>query len=147
LSVSFQDLSELSTNVSNLNEKLTDNEIVYFEDVIRDYLRIISSVKEMLAARNEKLAIYQNQSKQLDLKKEKSKGKNEKDLEELANKTEQSKQEFNSISELCKTELTKMSTVKSIDFKQMLIKFVQTNLDSEIQKVDEWKSALKKLAE
>ncbi len=32
LSVAFQDLAELSNQVRQLNEKLTDNEAVYFED-------------------------------------------------------------------------------------------------------------------
>jgi len=144
LSVSFQDLSELSNQISQLNEKLTDSESIYFEDVVRDYLRILSSVKEMLAARSEKLAVYQNQSKQLDLKKDKVKGK---DLEDLSNKTEQSKAEFNSTSELCKTELTEMSNMKSKDFKQMITKFVQMNIDIEIQKLNEWKIALSKLTD
>jgi len=144
LSVGFQDLSELSNQVSILNEKLTDSESIYFEDVIRDYLRILSSVKEMLAARGEKLGVYQNQSKQLELKKDKLKSK---ELEELSNKTEQSKSEFNTISELCKSELADMADIKSKDFNKMICKFVQMNIDIEIQKLNEWKTALGKIVE
>jgi len=140
----FQDLSELSTQVSILNEKLTDSESIYFEDVLRDYLRILSSVKEMLAARSEKLGVYQNQSKQLELKKDKLKSKEQ---EELSNKTEQSKSEFNTISELCKSELSDMANIKSKDFNKMLCKFVQMNIDIEIQKLNEWKTALAKIVE
>jgi hypothetical protein len=71
VSNNFQKLSEISQQISTLDDKRINNEILFFEDSIRDYLRILSSVKEMLDARNEKLSIYQNYSKQYESKEEK----------------------------------------------------------------------------
>jgi len=70
-SQAFTGLAETGESLSTLDEKLVESETVNFEDVLKDYVRILSSIKEMLNARNEKLVLYQNASKQLESKKEK----------------------------------------------------------------------------
>jgi len=124
LSTSFQEISELCCSLTSLNEVLIKNETIQFEDTLRDYLRIISAVKEMLSARNEKLILYQNQSKQKE-EKNKISNKIEKDSKDIPSKTET---DFKAISDTCKEELSLMKAKKSEDFKKMLIDFVKMNL-------------------
>ena len=54
-----------------------DNEVVDFEERLRDYLRILGAVKEMLSVRSDKLALYQS----LEMKREKT--KNSREIEEV----------------------------------------------------------------
>jgi hypothetical protein len=57
-----------------------ESEAVDFEDRIRDYLRILGAVKEMLQVRSDKLALYQS----YETKREKS--KNSREIEEVKKK-------------------------------------------------------------
>lgn len=113
----------------------------------------------MLQARNEKLALYQNATKQLELKKEKfekMKGspKAEKEIEEVCfrisltkngqaeRRVTETQQEFNSISETCKSELQRFEEMKHRDLKRVLVKLTQINIDHGLQVVDGWKLLL-----
>jgi len=121
--------------------------LYFFEDAIRDYVRIIGAAKEMLQARNEKLTAYQNASKQLEVRKdklEKSKGsaKLSKEVEEAEKRMEETKTEFNNISDTCKDELLRFETQKAIEIKKILIKLTQTNINFGVQVIDQWKSFL-----
>jgi sorting nexin-1/2 len=150
VSNNFQKLSEISQQISTLDDKRINNEILFFEDSIRDYLRILSSVKEMLDARNEKLSIYQNYSKQYESKEEKYKKtknlqKNEKELEELKQKENHAKEEFEKISEVVKLELQKFEETKKEDFKIIFEKLSQINIDYQLQAIDQWKIFLNEL--
>jgi len=152
ISSSFNRLSDITTQITTLDEKLADDQTVFFEDSIRDYVRILGAVKEMLNARSEKLAIYQNMSKQLELKKEKfekTKGNNsvklEKDIEETEKRMEETRQEFNDISNTCKSELQQFETSKLQDIKNFLIKLTQININHDLLVIDQWKGFLQHL--
>lgn len=147
VSNSFGKLAEMSAQVSNLHESLVDNETVYFEDSIRDYVRIIGAAKEMLAVRNEKLVAYQNISKQLEDKKQKlakthGNTKLHKEIDDFEPKVDEAKAEFNAISEICKSELLRFESTKALEIKKILVKFTQTNINFGLQVMDQWKQFL-----
>jgi len=153
-SVSFNRLSEITTQITTLDEKLADDQTAFFEDVIRDYIRILGAVKEMLTARGEKLIVYQNATKQLEMKKDKfEKGKGvantkvEKEIEEAEKKMEETKEDFNNISNICKLELQRFESTKLQDIKNLLIKLTQININHDLLVIDQWKGLLHHLLE
>eukprot|EP01114_Cavostelium_apophysatum_P017147 TRINITY_DN5024_c0_g1_i1.p1 TRINITY_DN5024_c0_g1~~TRINITY_DN5024_c0_g1_i1.p1 ORF type:complete len:424 (+),score=125.78 TRINITY_DN5024_c0_g1_i1:1769-3040(+) len=147
ISNSFNKLAEISTSVSNLQEALVDNETVFFEDSIRDYVRIIGAAKEMLQARTDKLISYQSATKNLESKKEKQdqgKGnpKLSQEIEAAERRVEDTKAEFNTVSDICKSEIGRFERTKAIEIKRMLVKLTQTNINYELQIIDQWKKYL-----
>jgi len=138
ISNSFHQLSSISSQIVSLDQSLVDTETAFFEDSLRDYVRIIGAVKEMLNQRSESLYHYQNATKQLEKLKQATKIK-ERDLEEAEKKVEETKSDFLGISDSCKSELQRFEATKMIDFKRMLIRLTQANINFGLQVVDQWK--------
>jgi len=143
---SFGKLSEISTSLTPLNETLVEHETAFFEDALRDYVRIIGAVKEILHYRNDKLIQYQNATKNLDSKKEKfEKTRNSKlqvEIEQAEKKVEDTKAEFNNVSNIVKAEIQRFEVTKAKDIKHMLVKLTQANMNYGLQYVDQWKAFL-----
>jgi len=135
ISNSFNRLSEITTQITVLDEKLVDDQTTSFEDNIRDYIRILGAVKEMLNVRTEKLTLYQNVTKQLETKKEKfekvkaTSSKMEKEIEEAEKRMEETKEDFIKISNICKSELQRFESTKLQDIKNLLIKLTQIHIN------------------
>jgi len=151
-SASFKCLAELATSLVSLDEKRVDEETSFYEDSLRDYIRMLAAVKEMLSTRNEKLMLYQQHSKQVDLKKEKlekakgsSSAKLTREIEEGEKVVQDSKDNFDAISEICKQELQNFEKMKTQDFNKMLVRLTQININYEVQVLDHWKSLLSEL--
>jgi sorting nexin-1/2 len=151
LSNSFNRIHDITSQVTALDEKVADDQTAFFEDNIRDYIRVLGSVKEMLAVRGEKLFAYQNATKQLEMKKEKldkakpASIKSEKEIEEAEKRMEDAKEEFNKISEVCKSELQRFEATKLQDIKSLLIKLTQININHDLLVIDQWKGLLQHL--
>jgi len=101
----------------------------------------------MLSARTEKLVAYQNASKQVENKKEKlgrnkENSKVEKEIKEAEKRESETKQDFFNISNICKGELQRFEESKTQDFKYILVKFSQINVNFELQAADSWKNLL-----
>jgi len=144
---SFRKLAEVATSIVALEEKRYTEETTFLEDAIRDYIRLIGAVKEMLSARTEKLVAYQNASKQVENKKEKlgrnkENSKLEKEIKEAEKRESETKQDFFNISNICKGELQRFEESKTQDFKYILVKFSQINVNFELQAADSWKNLL-----
>jgi len=153
ISNSFNRLSEITTQITVLDEKLVDDQTTSFEDNIRDYIRILGAVKEMLNVRTEKLTLYQNVTKQLETKKEKfekvkaTSSKMEKEIEEAEKRMEETKEDFIKISNICKSELQRFESTKLQDIKNLLIKLTQIHINHDLLIIDQWKGFLHHLLE
>jgi len=62
-----------------------------------------------------------------------------KEIEDLGKRVEETKSDFNAISETCKAELQRFESTKAKDIKKMLVKLSQANLNFGVQYVDQWK--------
>jgi len=60
-------------------------------------------------------------------------------LKRQKKKVEETKSEFLGISDICKSELQRFEATKMIDFKRMLIRLTQANINFGLQVVDQWK--------
>eukprot|EP01118_Nematostelium_gracile_P019698 TRINITY_DN922_c0_g1_i3.p1 TRINITY_DN922_c0_g1~~TRINITY_DN922_c0_g1_i3.p1 ORF type:complete len:283 (+),score=76.89 TRINITY_DN922_c0_g1_i3:358-1206(+) len=153
VSASFNRLSDVMSQVVVLDERLANEETEQFEDHLRDHIRILGAVKEMLEGRTTKLATYQSMTKQLDLKKEKLsklKGANpkmEKEIEEYQARVEEAKNDFQQISELVKDELNRFEASKLQEFKNLLAKLCQININHGLVALDQWKRFMDHIAE
>lgn len=145
----FDRLSDMTSVLASLETQRADEEALYFEEPIKDYIRMLGAVKEMLQVRTDKLTHFQTLSKQLEQKKEKQEKKAnpkaEKEIEELQKKVSDAEEEFRKISDIAKSEVQRFESTKTRDFHNLLLKLNQIQLTSELQIVDQWKSALDNL--
>jgi len=69
----------------------------------------------------------------------------EKDIEETEKRMEETRQEFNDISNTCKSELQRFEESKLQDIKNFLIKLTQININHDLLVIDQWKGFLQHL--
>mmetsp|Transcript_22651 Transcript_22651/g.31533 ORF Transcript_22651/g.31533 Transcript_22651/m.31533 type:complete len:429 (+) Transcript_22651:73-1359(+) len=145
----FDRLSDMAAVLASLESQRADEEALYFEEPIKDYIRMLGAVKEMLQVRTDKLTHFQSLSKQLEQKKDKQEKKAnpkvEKEIEELQKKVSDAEDEFRKISDIAKAEIQRFESTKTRDFHNLLLKLNQIQLTSELQIVDQWKNALDNL--
>jgi len=72
LSSYWDRLAVTSNQISQLARELGDTQISSFEDNLKDYVRLIEAVKDMLNNRSHLLYVYQSMTKSLEQKKEKT---------------------------------------------------------------------------
>ena len=61
-------------------------------------------------------------------------------------KVDEAKLEFARISDITKAEIQAFEVMKMKDFKQIFVKYVQLNMDVELQTVNQWKQLLEHLS-
>jgi len=149
-STSFNRFADIITQASDLEERRMAEEVGVFEDSLRDYHRLLSAVKEMLSARQEKLNAYHSAFKSLETKKEKlekTKGnaKLEQDVTAAQELSGKSELEFNQVSAISRNELQQFEATKLKDIKALLIQYTQININFELQMADYWKSLMNDL--
>lgn len=148
LSTSFIRIGQITDHIKDLCEQLFRNETTHFEEALKDYLRVLGAVKEMLADRDEVLLEYQNASRSLDTKKEKmekdkarsSSTKSQKELDDAQKKVEDTKREYESISTQVRAELNVFDVTRAREIRRMISLLVQSNMENSLQVVDLWKS-------
>jgi hypothetical protein len=59
---------------------------------------------------------------------------------------EDAKLDFAKVSDICKAEIQAFELMKMKDFKQIFVKYVQLNMDIELQTVNQWKQLLEHLS-
>jgi len=149
-SSSFNRFADIITQGNELEEKRMQDETGVFEENLRDYLRVLVAVKEMLAVRQEKLNAFHNATKQVEQKKErveKSKGNAKFESEYTAAQLNFTKSEldFNEVSARARAELQHFEANKLKDIKALLVKYTQININYELQMADFWKILLSDL--
>jgi len=153
LSDSAQRLSEVNSQLMALHREYALSIKISFEDTLRDYIRVIGSVKTMLGYRLEKLASYQDALASLKSKKDRlEKIKREggqvpvalnHEIERIETTMERERETFESVSKSCRTELERFEKTKSREIHQAIFSFVQASLNCQLRATDLWKSFLK----
>jgi len=143
----FNHFADIITQANDLEEKRMSDETGVFEDSLKDYHRLLQAVKEMLAARQDKLTAYHNASKSLETKREKlEKTKGNAKLEQEVNAAQElftkTELEFNQVSAVSRAELQQFEATKLKDIKALLVQYTQININFELQMADFWKQLM-----
>jgi sorting nexin-1/2 len=144
ISDSFIRIAQVAENIHILDESLCKHEGMYFEDALRDYIRTLGAVKDMLADRDVVLLEYQNATRNLETKRDrKTKVKNiEREVEDAMKRVDETKREYEQISRVCRQELEIFDTTRAREIKRMMGLLVQVNLEHSLQVVDLWKTLI-----
>jgi len=155
LADAFDGLSTLHSQLQPLDRELAQESKTAFEDVLRDYSRMISSAKDMLAYRSEKLGLYQEsiiiaKTKKDRYEKLKETSANppptlESEIQRCERQSQAEKELFEATSKNCKSELEKFELSKTKELFQALSCLVQANINYEVRVANLWKSYLSKL--
>ncbi|KAM9971697.1 hypothetical protein ACTFIW_011680 [Dictyostelium discoideum] len=145
----YQRLTEVENNIRQGMEDLSNNEQGYFEEGIRDYLRAISSVKELLNDRLDALMSMQNNERNVAAKKEKAakttgaKAANmQKEVDDAVRKLTEATTEYEKISASARLELTKFDEKRAYEMKRILNYVIRLNLDHFLKSSDCWRELL-----
>eukprot|EP00026_Physarum_polycephalum_P006569 Phypoly_transcript_06617.p1 GENE.Phypoly_transcript_06617~~Phypoly_transcript_06617.p1 ORF type:complete len:547 (-),score=107.31 Phypoly_transcript_06617:7-1647(-) len=150
LSTAFIRVGQISEHIKDLGEQLFRNESTHFEEALKDYLRVLGAVRDMLADRDEILLEYQNATRAYEAKREKidkdkargsSKAKgSERELDEAQRKVDETKREYEALSATVRAELEVFDTTRAREIRRMISLLVQSNMEHSLQVVDQWKS-------
>ncbi|KAF2075336.1 hypothetical protein CYY_003365 [Polysphondylium violaceum] len=146
----FQRLTEVEANIRKGMDELNNNEAGYFEEGIKDYIRVLSAVKELLNDRLDALLSMQNQERLVASKKEKFekvKMSNKADamrreVDDACRKLNDLKVEYDNLSACAKIELTKFDEKRAYEMKRILNFVIRLNLDHFLKSSDCWKEFL-----
>jgi len=131
LSDAFDGFSSLQNQLQSLNHELAVESKITFEDVLRDYSRMIASSKEMLEYRNERMGMYQESV---------AISKINPALETQTQSTDKSKDSFENISNTCKEELQRFESTKTKELSNAISLLVQTNINHQVRVANLWKT-------
>ncbi|KYQ93640.1 Phox domain-containing protein [Tieghemostelium lacteum] len=148
----FQKLTEVESNIKKGMEELCNNETGYFEEGIRDYIKVLGAVKELLNDRLDALFYMQNQERILASKKEKLEklrmsnpakaSAMSKEVEDQTRKLSEAKSEYERITASAKLELNKFDEKRASEMKRILNFVIRLNLDHFLKSSDCWKEFL-----
>jgi len=148
----FQRLTEVEANIRKGMDELNNNEAGYFEEGIKDYLRVLTAVKELLNDRLDSLLAMQNQERLVASKKEKLEklkvANNQKtesmrrEVDDACRKLNDLKSEYDNLSACAKIELTKFDEKRAYEMKRILNFVIRLNLDHFLKSSDCWKEFL-----
>ncbi|KAK5575008.1 hypothetical protein RB653_010263 [Dictyostelium firmibasis] len=145
----YQRLTEVESNIRQGMEDLSNNEQGYFEEGIRDYLRAISSVKELLNDRLDALMAMQNNERVVAAKKEKAAKTSgakaatmQKEVDDAIRKLTEATTEYEKISASARLELTKFDEKRAYEMKRILNYVIRLNLDHFLKSSDCWRELL-----
>lgn len=150
LNTFYNKLTEVANQISALEKELAENEVEYFEDSMRDYIRIISSAKDVLANRSHDLFLYQSATKTREAradKLEKSRGTPKEsqfadELRDSESKEKEARDAYDAISGSTTAQLKFFNQEKSRELGQSVRRFVQANMNHHLRVVDLWKELL-----
>eukprot|EP01111_Echinosteliopsis_oligospora_P014454 TRINITY_DN5451_c0_g1_i1.p1 TRINITY_DN5451_c0_g1~~TRINITY_DN5451_c0_g1_i1.p1 ORF type:complete len:522 (+),score=179.01 TRINITY_DN5451_c0_g1_i1:141-1706(+) len=138
--LAFQRVSGITKSVKDLTEMLILKEMKYFEDSLKDYVRLLSAVEDMFADRDKVLQEYQEVTSKALQNKAKSGTITDNDVyDEETKRQAELKKEYDTISELCKEEYEIFCSTREKEMRRIMIQYAQANMDYSVQVVDQWK--------
>jgi len=132
LSDAFEGLSSLHFQLQSLNHEIAVESKVNFEDVLRDYSRMISTSKEMLDNRTEKMGLYQESVAVTKV--------NSSSETQRVGKPQSEKESFEKFSNNCKSDLERFELAKTSELYDSLSMLVQVNVNYEVRVANLWKT-------
>jgi len=135
LSKHWTKLSQILDQMSELAKEVAQTQTEVFEDAVKDYVRVVAAIKEILEVRTQALV------KVIALQKEsQTKGDEESKKKEAA-----SIQEFKRISKRVKVELQTFRETKGHEMRDAMRALVKANMDYQLRIADLWKELLRDL--
>eukprot|EP01095_Lingulamoeba_sp_RSL-Kostka_P009556 TRINITY_DN3322_c1_g2_i2.p1 TRINITY_DN3322_c1_g2~~TRINITY_DN3322_c1_g2_i2.p1 ORF type:complete len:571 (+),score=212.34 TRINITY_DN3322_c1_g2_i2:36-1748(+) len=140
-------LSEIAAQVHLLEQELGQSAAVKFSDNIKDYIRYIGNVQQTFDTRLEKLAAFQNATKDLENKKNKSSSKPndlklKQAVQDCSKIVEETKEVFDTISNLVRSEFERFEATKAQEMHFAIVEYAQLNMNHEIRCLDLWRGFL-----
>jgi hypothetical protein len=135
LSKHWTKLSQILDQMSELAKEVSQTQTEVFEDAVKDYVRVVSAVKEIMDVRLQALAkVTAAQKEAATVGDEESKKK-----EQLAIA------DFKRISKRVKVELQSFREAKGVELRDALLALVKANMDYQLRVADLWKELLRDL--
>lgn len=142
-----QKLSEITTQLTTVEQDLADNQTSFFEDALRDWIRVINSAHEVMDNRSQDLLLYQSatrmrESKQEKLNKNPSNPLAQQELTDAEAKETTCRNQFEVISKTAREELDALLKLKSAELAVAHRRLVQNSMNYHLSAASLWKEAL-----
>ncbi|KAI1296751.1 Sorting nexin-2 [Halotydeus destructor] len=149
LSCALSQLAETEEKVEQLYGEQANNDFIYLSELIRDYVALIGSVKEVF---HQRVKVYQNwvNAQQMLTRKREAKAKLElagrsdkvpaaaAEVSEWEVKVNKGQEDFENISKTIKQELELFEINRINDFKDNIIKYMESLLETQQQLIKYW---------
>lgn len=150
----FTQLGVAENQVSGLLIKKSDQEVRSFQEPIKDYIRIVGSVKAMMKQRTTAHMTYRNSQSNIEEKQAKLRsfqgvaGKEdkvlaiEKSLIEAQSALDRDKEEMEKITTSCILEFERFKKSKRMNMRNIILEFCKIQIDTVKKEQEMWKSVL-----
>lgn len=147
LSTYHTKLAEVTSQLSSLETEMSENQTNYFEDSLKDWIRVINSAHEVLDNRQNDLLAYQNatksrESKQEKLNKNPSNANAQQELNDAEARETTCRNQFELISKTARDELDGLLKVKSQELAVAVRRLVQNSMNYHLSAASLWKEIL-----
>jgi len=140
----FNELHMILQECSVETTQLSKEENEQFNHTLKDYIRYMDSIKQIISNRDNALLTFQNNTKDLQTKKDKLKPNEENPKLAQAIQTaeealETSRKEYERLNESVKVELTNFQKLKRVEITQAIKNLVQLNMEYHMKVGNLWK--------
>lgn len=153
LSCALSQLAETEEKVEHVYNEQINSDFMYLADLIKDYINLIGAVKDTFHQRVKVYQTWQHAQQQLVKKREQKAraelaGRSDKvaqaneEVNEWDAKVSRGQEEFESISKTIKVELEKFEVTRVQDFKNNIIKYMESLLETQQQLIKHWEGFL-----
>lgn len=138
-------LSEITAQIQLIEYEKNESVSRSFVDPFRDYQRMIAAVQRALMWRLEKLGDYQgahrdNEQKQQRLTARPDDAKLKAAAEAAQQRLEETREIYESTSEMVRAELVRFETVKATEIHAAIVEYAQANMNRAMQELHLWKA-------
>ena len=153
LSCALSQLADTEEKVEHVYNEQVNNDFMYLSDLIKDYINLIGAVKDIFHQRVKVYQTWQHAQQQLVRKREQKvraemAGRSDKvaqaveEVNEWESKVNRGQEEFENISKTIKIELEKFEVTRVQDFKNNIIKYMESLLETQQQLIKHWEGFL-----
>jgi len=151
LSRSLSSLADIEVKVEQLHSDQCDSDFFIFSELVKDYLSIIQSIKDVLHERMKQYKIWQDcdgalakkKEQKVKLEQQRKVDKNiDNDIADCEERVQKFKENFESISASVRKELLRFDKQREKDFKTTLLNYLQCMMNKQQQLATCWESFL-----
>lgn len=149
LSRALSDLAELEEKIEHIQQEQASKDFYVLAETLKEYIGLITAVKATFTQRTKVWHNWQSAQTTLNKKREalvkfELAGKTEKitpardEVKEWENRVEKGEEDFDEISKSIKVEMARFEKMRIYDFKDLVIKYLSSLLDTQNQFVKLW---------
>ncbi|XP_066272079.1 sorting nexin-2-like isoform X3 [Branchiostoma lanceolatum] len=153
LSRALSQLAEVEEKIELVHLEQADNDFFLLSELLKDYIGIIQAIRVVFHERVKSFHNWQNAQQNLAKKREqeakfKQTGKTDKiaqaqeEIREWEGKVEKGREDFEEISKTIRTEIRRFETNRVKDFRNIIIKYMETLMNSQQQLIKYWEGFL-----